>query len=91
MNDQANSSDFSQTGLPSNLGMVLQRAGEELILEKVLDRFTVRPSTKFTSQQLSQVNWGIWQFSIPQANLEVFTVVTNQLDSAMSQRMFGKY
>lgn len=85
MNDQANSSDFSQTGLPSNLGMVLQRAGEELMLEKVLDRFTVRPSTKFTSQQLSQVNWGIWQFSIPQANLEVFTVVTNQLDSAMSQ------
>lgn len=71
--------------MPSNLGMVLQRAGEELILEKVLDRFTVRPSTQFTSEQLSQVNWGIWQFSIPQAHLEVFTVQPDQLDLAMSQ------
>lgn len=50
MNNQANSSDFPKTGVPaSSLGMILQRGGEELILEQVLDRFTVRPSTEFTS------------------------------------------
>ncbi|WP_339458462.1 S8 family serine peptidase [Nodularia spumigena] len=86
MNDQANSSDFPNTGVPaSSLGMILQRGGEELILEQVLDRFTVRPSTEFTSQQLSEVIWGIWQSRIPQADLEVFTVVPEQLESAMSQ------
>lgn len=86
MNDHANSSDFANTGVPaSSLGMILQRGGEELILEKVLDRFTVRPTTEFTSQQLSQVIWGIWQRSIPQAHLELFTVVSDQLESAMSQ------
>jgi subtilisin family serine protease len=77
--------------MPSNLGMVLQRAGEELILEKALDRFTVRPSTKFTSEQLSQVNWGIWQFSIPQSHLEVFTVPPDQLELAMSQARGAEY
>ncbi|HYW17820.1 MAG TPA: S8 family serine peptidase [Nodularia sp. (in: cyanobacteria)] len=86
MNDNANSSDFANTGVPaSSLGMILQRGGEELILEKVLDRFTVRPRTEFTTQQLSQVLWGFWQRSIPQANLELFTVVPSQLESAMSE------
>ncbi|MBE9201451.1 MULTISPECIES: S8 family serine peptidase [unclassified Nodularia (in: cyanobacteria)] len=86
MNDHANDSDFANTGVPaSSLGMILQRGGEELILEKVLDRFTVRPTTEFTSQQLSQVIWGIWQRSIPQAHLELFTVGSDQLESAMSQ------
>ncbi|GAX35353.1 S8 family serine peptidase [Nodularia sp. NIES-3585] len=86
MNDHANSSDFPNTGVPaSSLGMVLQRGGEELILEKVLDRFTVRPTTEFTPQQLSQVLWGFWQRSIPQAHLELFTVVPSQLESAMSE------
>ncbi|MDB9375286.1 S8 family serine peptidase [Nodularia sphaerocarpa] len=86
MNDHANSSDFANTGVPaSSLGMILQRGGEELILEKVLDRFTVRPTTEFTSQQLSQVLWGFWQRSIPQADLELFAVVSEELESAMSQ------
>ncbi|MEA5513277.1 peptidase S8, partial [Nodularia sp. UHCC 0506] len=86
MNDNANSSDFPNTGVPaSSLGMILQRGGEELILEKVLDRFTVRPTTEFTPQQLSQVLWGFWQQSIPQAHLELFTVLPSQLELAMSQ------
>ena len=86
MNDDANSSNFPNTGVPaSSLGIILQRGGEELILQKVLDRFTVRPTTEFTPQQLSQVLWGFWQRSIPQAHLELFTVVPSQLESAMSQ------
>jgi subtilisin family serine protease len=86
MSDRINSSDFSTTGVPvSSLGLVLQRGGEELILEKVLDRFTVRLTNDFPPQQLSQVSWAIWQRSIPQARLELFTVAPNQLETAMSQ------
>ncbi|WP_193197870.1 S8 family serine peptidase [Nostoc sp. MG11] len=86
MSDRVNSSDFPTIGVPaSSLGVVLQRGGEELILEKVLDRFTVRPATDFPPQQLSQVSWGVWQRSIPQARLELFTVAPNQLEVAMSQ------
>lgn len=86
MNEAANSSDFSQTGVPaSSWGIILQRGGEELILEKVLDRFTVRPIQPFTPQELSQVIGGVWVDSIPQADLEIFQVPPQQLDLAMSQ------
>lgn len=86
MNDRPNSSDLASKGVPvSSFGIVLQRGGEELILEKILDRFTVRLVTDFTLKQLSQISWGIWQRSIPQAKLELFTVLHNHLDWAMSQ------
>ena len=86
MNDRPNSSDLASKGVPvSSLGIVVQRGGEELILEKILDRFTVRLVTDFTLKQLSQISWGIWQRSIPQAKLELFTVLHNHLDWAMSQ------
>jgi subtilisin family serine protease len=86
MNDPVNSSNSTNTGIPaSNLGMVLQRGGEELILEKVLDRFSVRLVNDISPQALSQVSWGTWQRSIPQAKLEIFTVAPNQLETAMSQ------
>lgn len=86
MNDPVNSFNSTNTGIPaSNLGMVLQRGGEELILEKVLDRFSVRLVNDISPQALSQVSWGTWQRSIPQAKLEIFTVATNQLETAMSQ------
>ncbi|MBE9210099.1 S8 family serine peptidase [Nostoc sp. LEGE 06077] len=86
MSDRINSSDLPTTGVPaSNLGIVLQRGGEELLLEKATDRFTIRPATDFTPQQLSQVSWGIWQRSIPQAQLELFTVAPAELDAAMAQ------
>jgi subtilisin family serine protease len=86
MSDRINSSDLPTTGVPaSNVGVVLQRGGEELVLEKAIDRFTIRPATDFTPQQLSQVNWGIWQQSIPQAQLELFTVAPDQLEAAMAQ------
>ncbi len=52
------SPDFANPGIPgSNLGLILQRGGQELILEKALDCFTVRPATNVTSQQLSQISW----------------------------------
>ncbi|YAF96205.1 MAG: S8 family serine peptidase [Nodularia sp. CChRGM 3473] len=86
MNDPVNSSDSPTTGVPaSSWGTVLQRGGEELILEKALDCFSVRLKNDLSPQQLSQVSWGIWQRSIPQAHLELFTVTSSQLEVAMSQ------
>ncbi|MBE9051141.1 S8 family serine peptidase [Nostocales cyanobacterium LEGE 11386] len=86
MNDPVNSSDSPTTGVPaSSWGTVLQRGGEELILEKALNCFSVRLKNDLSAQQLSQVSWGIWQRSIPQAHLELFTVTSSQLEVAMSQ------
>lgn len=73
------------TGTPKiNLGMILQRGGEELALEKVSDRFTVRPAQNISSKDLSLVNWGNWQRHIPIANLELFTVNPNELEASMA-------
>ncbi|MFM2063810.1 MAG: hypothetical protein RLZZ507_3481 [Cyanobacteriota bacterium] len=80
------SSNSQTTGVPaSSQGLVLQRGGEELILEKALNRFTIRPTTDFSSEQLSQIAWGVWRRNIPRAKLEVFTVEPSQLDAAMLQ------
>jgi subtilisin family serine protease len=68
----------------TSLGMILQRGGEELALEKVSDRFTVRPAQNISSKELSIVNWGSWQRHIPTVNLELFTVNPNNLDAAMA-------
>ncbi|MCX7596082.1 MAG: S8 family serine peptidase [Fischerella sp.] len=86
MNDRPNSSNFPATGVPANSqGLILQRGGEELILEKISDRFTVRPAHDLSPQQLSQVNWGSWCRSIPKAQLALFTVAPTQLESAMTK------
>ncbi|MBF2003982.1 MAG: S8 family serine peptidase [Chlorogloeopsis fritschii C42_A2020_084] len=85
MNDRLNSSDVSSVGVPTtSLGLILQRGGEELILEKVSDRFTIRPIDDISPKQLSQANWGSWCRSIPKAELALFTVAPPQLDKAMS-------
>ncbi|MBD2355951.1 S8 family serine peptidase [Tolypothrix sp. FACHB-123] len=86
MNDTDNSANSPNPVIPaSNLGLVLQRGGEELILEKAVDRFTVRLVGDRSPQELSGISWGTWQRSIPQARLELFIVAANQLETAMSQ------
>ncbi|MBD2386118.1 S8 family serine peptidase [Cylindrospermum sp. FACHB-282] len=86
MSDPINSSDFSTTGVPaSSQGLVLQRGGEELILEKALYRFTIRLVSDLGRSQLSQLTWGVWRRTIPPAQLELFTVEPGQLEAAMSQ------
>jgi subtilisin family serine protease len=84
--DRVNSSDFSLSAgvSPSNMGIILQRGGEELILEKVSDRFTIRPTKNLSAQELGLPNYVSWRRSIPQAQLEVFAVSPNQLDAAMA-------
>ncbi|TBR58911.1 peptidase S8 [Westiellopsis prolifica IICB1] len=85
MNDRLNSSDYPPTEMPaSSQGFILQRGGEELILEKVSDRFTVRPHDDLSPQALSQANWGNWRCNIPKAQLALFTVPPSQLEGAMS-------
>ncbi len=86
MTNPVDSSDFSlPAGVPaSNLGIILQRGGEELILEKVSDRFTIRPTKNLSAQQLGLPNYVSWRRSISGAQLEVFAVSPNQLDAAMA-------
>ncbi|AUT02825.1 peptidase S8 [Nostoc sp. CENA543] len=86
MNNRNLSSDSTNNGEPaSSMGLVLQRGGEELILAKALDRFTVRFVTDFPVQQLSQVSWAIWQHSIIQAKLELFQTTPEQIETAIAQ------
>jgi subtilisin family serine protease len=86
MNDRPNSSDSTNSGVPAaNQGTILQRGGEELILQKMGDRFTVRPAVDLPGRQLSKFFSGTWRRSIPSSRLELFTVTASQLDAAMSQ------
>ncbi len=86
MNDRVNSSDFPTKGVhQSNLGTILQRGGEELCLEKVSDRFSVRLVGELSRQELSLAGWGSWQRQIANAKLEVFLTAPNQLETVMSQ------
>ncbi|MDJ0692801.1 S8 family serine peptidase [Mastigocoleus sp. MO_188.B34] len=77
---------FSSSGIsPNNLGVVLQRGGEELILEKALDRFTIRPQNNIASQKLSPNFLSTWICSIPKMDLELFSVTPTRLEAAMVQ------
>lgn len=86
MSDRFSSYNSQTTGVPvSNQGMVLQRGGEELILEKATERFTIRFRTNFSREQISQLSWGVWRRTIPRANLELFTIEADRLESVMDQ------
>ncbi|MTJ09960.1 S8 family serine peptidase [Anabaena sp. UHCC 0204] len=86
MSDNINSADFPKSDEPNNSqGLILQRGGEELMLEKALYRFTIRLNKSFSRDQLSKMPWGVWRRSIPQAKLELYTVDPDQLEARMSQ------
>jgi len=86
MSEPTNPSNSSAAGVPAtSRGMVLQRGGEELILEKVSDRFTLRLATPISPNQLAPAISASWRQTIPQANLEVFTVEPRRLETTMAQ------
>ncbi len=86
MNMNANTSENFDSGVPdSSLGMIIQRGGEELILEKIPDRFTVRKNSNVPVKQLAQNFLGSWRSAIPTSSLELFTVAPSSLEMAMSQ------
>ena len=65
--------------------MIIQRGGEELILEKVSDRFTVRSNANISTKELAQNFLGSWRNTIPNSSLQVFRVAPSKLEMAMSQ------
>jgi subtilisin family serine protease len=86
MSDNINSPDFLEPDVTnSDEALILQRSGEELILEKTLYRFTIRPNANFPREQLSQIRGCVWRRSISQAKLELYTVFPEQLETVMSQ------
>ncbi len=66
-----------------SVGVMLQRGGEELALVKVSDRFTVRPTSDATTEELANALPVEHQRKIPRAQLEEFTVAPGQRDAAM--------
>lgn len=73
-----------ESGVPENsVGMLLQRGGEELAIEKVSDRFTVRPSSKAAAEELTRILPAEYQREIPRAQLEEFTVAPERRDEVM--------
>ncbi|MCA1994932.1 MAG: peptidase S8, partial [Coleofasciculus sp. S288] len=77
--------DSPQTiGVPEkSVGMLLQRGGEELILEKVSDRFTVSTTSEAATEDLAQTLPIEQQRPIPRTHLKEFTVPPEQRDNAM--------
>ncbi|MDB9453751.1 S8 family serine peptidase [Dolichospermum circinale] len=86
MSDNINSPDFVEPDVTnSDEALILQRSGEELMLEKTLYRFTMRPNANFPREQLSQIHGCVWRRTISQAKLELYTVFPEQLETVMSQ------
>lgn len=72
------------SGVPEqSLGTILQRGGEELALEKVSDRFTVRPTSDMAAPELAPALSARYERTIPRAGLKEFTVAPAQRDKAM--------
>ena len=86
MSDNINSGNVPGTNVSNNSqALILQRGGEELMLEKTLYRFTIRTNGNISREKLSQIPGAVWRRSIPQARLELYTVSPDQLDIVMSK------
>ncbi|OCQ92018.1 peptidase S8 [Oscillatoriales cyanobacterium USR001] len=76
--------NYEGTGVPDeSVGFVLQRGGEELLLSKASDRFTVRVSSLTTVAQILPQIPGKLCRTLLQNNLEEFTIEPAQRDQAM--------
>ncbi|MBW4520157.1 MAG: S8 family serine peptidase [Scytolyngbya sp. HA4215-MV1] len=74
------------SGMPeSSRGNILQRGGEELLLEKVADRFVVRPAAEGSLSTLGQQISAQMIEQVPRSNLTEFVVNPAQRDQAMQQ------
>ncbi|MBD1834764.1 S8 family serine peptidase [Cyanobacteria bacterium FACHB-472] len=72
----------SASGVPEeSVGNILQRGGEELALEKVSDRFTVRPTSQ--AADVTQSIPAKPTLEIPKADLQEFIVDPSGRDKAM--------
>jgi len=72
------------SGVPEqNVGVLLQRGGEELALLKVSDRFTVRPSDSTAAEELAKTLPVKSQGQIKNGQLEEFKVSPKNRDAVM--------
>ncbi|HEY9747769.1 MAG TPA: S8 family serine peptidase [Allocoleopsis sp.] len=80
------SSSTPGSGVPeSSTGIILQRGGEELLLEKVSDRFTVRPTSQAVIDQLAARIPGELQQNVAPAQSAEFVVDPAQRDRVMQE------
>ncbi len=77
--------DYQGVGVPDDsIGEILQRGGEELLLRKVPDRFTLRLSPMVQdAKDLPKPSIPMQHTSSVPPSLQVVTVDPNQLDAAM--------
>ncbi len=74
------------TGIPRRSeGVILQRGGAELALEKVGDRFTVRPRSAGSLSQWQSKLSATHRRTVPATQLEEFSVAPDRLDAAMAE------
>ncbi|HEY9858544.1 MAG TPA: S8 family serine peptidase [Candidatus Obscuribacterales bacterium] len=72
------------SGVPeSSTGIILQRGGEELLLEKVSDRFTVHPSSQAAVENLAEQIPAELHRSVPPAQSAEFIVDPARRDQVM--------
>lgn len=83
--DASVTDNFAGVGVPEeNLGFILQRGGEELILEKVSDRFTIRQTVDSDAEIITAGNIPVkFLRRLPKAKLIEYTIAANLLDEAM--------
>lgn len=78
--------EYQGIGVPDeSVGIVLQRGGDEIVLSKVSDRFTVR----LTAEGATSKDWASpipakRLGHVPQSNLEEFSASPTELDAAMA-------
>jgi subtilisin family serine protease len=70
---------------PESIGKILQRGGEELMLEKVSDRFTVRPTSQGVVEDLANQIPAELHRNIASARSAEFIVDPAQRDQVMQQ------
>ncbi len=77
--------NYQGIGVPeASLAVILQRGGDELLLSKVPNRFTVRPSTiASASNNWAATNQAKLNRRVGQSNLEEYLVAPENLDAAM--------
>ncbi|MEG4090493.1 S8 family serine peptidase [Microcoleus sp. Pol12B4] len=77
--------NYQGIGVPDeSLAVILQRGGDELLLSKADDRFTVRPSsTASASNDWAATNGAKLNRRIAQSDLEEYLVAPDRLEAAM--------
>lgn len=84
-NNQLPRQEYQGIGVPEeNLGFILQRGGDEILLQKLTDRFTVQLAQPFGGQTSNFPITITHHQSLPVGKLEAITVAPEQLNEAMA-------